>query len=104
MWTGLGYYLALEGEAVLVMLCLIAASGSLLISLIRARAEAEGVLGKGGLMGRAERILVFCWGIGLAGVGVGDPWLLATTVWVLAVLTWVTVLQRFYNTWVQLKA
>jgi len=104
MWTGLGYYLALEGEAVLVMLCLIAASGSLLISLIRARAEAEGMLGKGGLMGRAERILVFCWGIGLAGLGIGEPWLLATTVWVLAALTWVTVLQRFYNTWVQLKA
>lgn len=104
MWTGLGYYLAVEGKPALVTLCLVAASGSLLISLIRARAEAEGMLGKGGLMGRAERILVFCWGVGLAGVGVGDPWLLTATVWALAVLTWITVLQRFYNTWMQLKA
>jgi hypothetical protein len=42
--------------------------------------------------------------VGLAGVGVGEPWLLAWTVGVLAVLTWITVVQRFYNTWVQLKA
>jgi len=101
MWTGLGFYLADEGRPLYVMLCLIAVSGSLLISLIRARAEAEGVRGKGGLMGRAERILVFCWGIGLAGLGLPT---LEATVWILAVLTWVTVLQRFYNTWAQLKA
>ncbi|MFH1330381.1 MAG: CDP-alcohol phosphatidyltransferase family protein [Actinomycetota bacterium] len=101
MWTGLGFYLADEGRATLAMLSLIAVCGSLLISLVRAKAEAEGVRGKGGLMGRAERILVFCWGVGLAGVGLPT---LAPTVWILAVLTWVTVLQRFYNTWVQLKA
>jgi len=86
---------------VLVTLCLVAVSGSLLVPFLRAKAEAEGVQGKGGLMGRAERILVFCWGVGLAGVGLPT---LTATVWALAVLTWVTVLQRFYNTWVQLKA
>ena len=66
-----------------------------------ARAEAEGLRGKGGLMGRAERILVFCWGVGLAGVGLPT---LVPAVWILAVLTWLTVVQRFYNTWMQLKA
>ena len=101
MWTGLGFYLADAGRATLSMLSLIAVCGSLLISLVRAKAEAEGMQGKGGLMGRAERILVFCWGVGLYGVGVPT---LEATVWILAVLTWVTVLQRFYNTWVQLKA
>ena len=101
MWTGLGFYLADAGRATLSMLSLIAVCGSLLISLVRAKAEAEGVQGKGGLMGRAERILVFCWGVGLSGVGLPT---LEATVWILAVLTWVTVLQRFYNTWVQLKA
>ena len=101
MWTGLGFYLADEESPTLVMLALIAVCGSLLISLVRARAEAEGMRGKGGLMGRAERVLVFCWGVGLAGVGLPT---LEATVWILAVLTWVTVLQRFYNTWVQLKA
>jgi CDP-diacylglycerol--glycerol-3-phosphate 3-phosphatidyltransferase len=101
MWTGLGFYLADAGRATLSMLSLIAVCGSLLISLVRAKAEAEGMQGKGGLMGRAERILVFCWGVGLSGVGLPT---LEATVWILAVLTWVTVLQRFYNTWVQLKA
>jgi CDP-diacylglycerol--glycerol-3-phosphate 3-phosphatidyltransferase len=100
-WTGLGFYLAEQGRSVLVTLSLIAACGSLLISLVRARAEVEGLQGKGGLMGRAERILVFCWGVGLAGVGLPT---LTPTVWALAVLTWVTVLQRFHNTWGQLKA
>jgi CDP-diacylglycerol---glycerol-3-phosphate 3-phosphatidyltransferase len=101
MWTGLGFYLADKESPTLVMAALIAVCGSLLISLVRARAEAEGMRGKGGLMGRAERVLVFCWGVGLAGVGLPT---LEATVWILAVLTWVTVLQRFYNTWVQLKA
>lgn len=101
MWTGLGFYLADQGRPMLVMLSLIAVCGSLLIPFLRAKAEGEGVQGKGGLMGRAERILVFCWGVGLHGVGLNT---LTATVWILAVLTWVTVLQRFYNTWVQLKA
>jgi CDP-diacylglycerol--glycerol-3-phosphate 3-phosphatidyltransferase len=101
MWTGLGFYLADEGRATLATLALIAVCGSLLISLVRAKAEAEGVQGKGGLMGRAERVLVFCWGVGLSGVGLPT---LEASVWILAGLTWVTVLQRFYNTWVQLKA
>jgi CDP-diacylglycerol--glycerol-3-phosphate 3-phosphatidyltransferase len=100
-WTGLAYYLTEEGKPVLVTLCLVALAGSLLVPFLRAKAEAEGMQGKGGLMGRAERILVFCWGVGLAGVGLP---ILTGTVWALAVLTWVTVLQRFYNTWVQLKA
>lgn len=100
-WTGLGFYLAEEGRPALATLSLIAVCGSLLVPFLRARAEAEGVQGRGGLMGRAERILVFCWGVGLAGVGLPT---LVYTVWVLAVLSWVTVLQRFHNTWVQLKA
>ena len=100
-WTGLGFYLTEEGNAVLVTLCLVAVAGSLLVPFLRAKAEGEGMQGKGGLMGRAERTLVFCWGVGLAGMGLPT---LTVAVWALAVLSWVTVLQRFYNTWVQLKA
>jgi len=99
MWTGLGFYLADRGEPTLVMLALVAVCGSLLVPFLRAKAEGEGMQGKGGLMGRAERILVFCWGVGLAGLGVPT---LTATVWILAVLSWLTVLQRFYKTWVQL--
>ena len=73
--------------------------GSLLIPFLRAKAEGEGVEGKGGLMGRAERLLVFGFGIGLAGFGLPT---LDATIWGLAGLTWLTVAQRFYRTWAQL--
>jgi CDP-diacylglycerol--glycerol-3-phosphate 3-phosphatidyltransferase len=100
-WTGLVFYLGRRAEATLVMLSLIAVCGSLLIPYLRAKAEAEGLDGKGGLMGRAERLLVFGFGVGLEGVGL--PTLVAT-VWALAILTWLTVVQRFYRTWAQLDA
>lgn len=100
-WTGLTFYLAQEGRSALVTLSLVAVCGSLLVPFLRAKAEGEGIVGKGGLMGRAERILLFCWGVGLAGVGVDS---LAVTVWALALLSWVTVFQRFFRTWAQLQA
>jgi CDP-diacylglycerol--glycerol-3-phosphate 3-phosphatidyltransferase len=99
MWTGLAFYLGDRSEATLVMAALIAVCGSLLIPYLRSKAEGEGVEGKGGLMGRAERLLVFCWGVGLEGVGLPT---LAVAVWALAALTWLTVTQRFLRTWVQL--
>lgn len=98
-WTGLAFYLGRRAEATLVMLSLIAVCGSLLIPYLRAKAEAEGLDGKGGLMGRAERLLVFGFGVGLEGVGLPT---MKATVWALAILTWITVAQRFYRTWVQL--
>ena len=48
------------------MLALVGMSGSLLIPYLRAKAEGEGVNGKGGLMGRAERLLFLLIGIGLS--------------------------------------
>jgi len=99
MWTGLAFYLGDRSEATLVMASLIAVCGSLLIPYLRSKAEGEGVEGKGGIMGRAERLLLFCWGVGLEGVGLPT---LAVTVWTLAALTWLTVLQRFRRTWAQL--
>lgn len=98
-WTGLAYYLGEQAEATLVMLSLVAACGSLLVPFIRAKAEVAGVEGKGGMMGRAERLLVFGVGVGLSGFGLP---LLDWTVWILAVLVWLTVLQRFVRTWRQL--
>jgi CDP-diacylglycerol--glycerol-3-phosphate 3-phosphatidyltransferase len=103
MWTGLAFYLGQRSEGTLVMASLIAVCGSLLIPYLRAKAEGEGVEGKGGLMGRAERLIVFCVGVGLEGLPIS--WLpptLDVTVWVLAGLTWLTVMQRFFRTWAQL--
>lgn len=97
LWSGLVYFLA--GEPLLVMLALASASASLLIPYLRAKAEGEGVEGKGGLMGRAERLLLLCFGFGLEGFGLPT---LEPMLWAMAVLTWLTVAQRFYRTWVQL--
>lgn len=98
-WTGLAFYLGRRAEATLVLLSLLAVCGSLLIPYMRAKAEGEGLHGKGGLMGRAERLIVFGLGVGLEGVGL--PTLVAT-IWILAILSWITVMQRFYRTWAQL--
>jgi len=103
MWTGLAFYLADNNRSMLVVASLVAVSGSLLIPYLRAKAEGEGMEGKGGLMGRAERLLVFCWGVSIAGLDV-VPCLLEITVWSLAVLTWFTVLQRLRLTWLQMDA
>lgn len=99
-WTGLAFYLGERAEAAMVTLSIVAVCGSLLIPYVRSRAEALGVDGRGGMMGRAERLLVFGAGVGLAGLGLPT---LETTVWILAVGTWVTVVQRFVQTWRRLK-
>lgn len=101
VWTGLAFYLGKEGDATLVMLAIVGICGSLLIPYVRAKAETFGVEGKGGWMGRAERLLVFGAGVGLSGMGLPT---LEATLWGLAALIWLTVFQRFYRTWVQLEA
>jgi CDP-diacylglycerol--glycerol-3-phosphate 3-phosphatidyltransferase len=99
-WTGLAFYLGRRAEATLVLLSLLAVCGSLLIPYLRAKAEGAGLDGKGGLMGRAERLLVFGIGVGLHGAGLPT---LPATIWILAILSWLTVLQRFHRTWAQLQ-
>ena len=100
VWSGLAYYLGTQGEATLVMLTIIGICGSLVIPYVRAKAETFGVEGRGGVMGRAERLLVFGAGVGLS------EWLptLEVTLWALAALIWLTVFQRFFRTWKQLGA
>lgn len=98
-WTGLAYYLGQLAEATLVTLSLISACGSLLVPFLRAKAEELGVDGKGGLLGRAERLIIFSVGVGLEGFGLIT---LEPMIWIFAVLVWFTVLQRFFRTWKQL--
>jgi CDP-diacylglycerol--glycerol-3-phosphate 3-phosphatidyltransferase len=64
---------------------------SLLVSYERARAEGLGLNGKGGLMERAERMMVL--GLGLT---FGH---LTIALWLLVVLTGMTVVQRFVLVW-----
>jgi CDP-diacylglycerol--glycerol-3-phosphate 3-phosphatidyltransferase len=66
---------------------------SLLVSYERSRAESLGFNGKGGLMERAERMMVL-------GLGLTFGYLTAA-LWVLFALTGVTVVQRFLLVWRQ---
>jgi len=88
-FAGLG--VAMAGDARVLLLIILAVGGALLVPFMRARAEAEGIDGKGGLMGRAERILLFS--VGLI-IGQIEPML-----WIFVVLVWITAAQRFVSTY-----
>jgi CDP-diacylglycerol--glycerol-3-phosphate 3-phosphatidyltransferase len=71
---------------------LIALVGAQVISYVKARAEATGLSADGGLVERAERLVLALVGTGLTGLGV--PYALDGALWMLALLTVVTVGQR----------
>ena len=93
MFAGVAWAVAADPQ--LVALAVVGLGASLLISYLRAKAEAVGVDGRAGLMGRAERVILYCIGVMTAQIG---PML-----WAMAVLTWLTVVQRFVSTWRQLE-
>jgi CDP-diacylglycerol--glycerol-3-phosphate 3-phosphatidyltransferase len=74
---------------VAALLCLVAGQ---LISYIKARAEGAGLRVVGGLVERAERLILALVGTGLAGLGV--PYALDVALWVLAAASLWTVGQR----------
>ncbi|TFV56032.1 CDP-alcohol phosphatidyltransferase family protein [Mycobacterium sp. PS03-16] len=80
---------------VATLICLIT---SQVISYVKARAEASGLRGDGGIIERPERLVIV-----LAGAGLSDlpffplPWALPIAMWVLAVASIVTVLQRLHS-------
>lgn len=84
-FTGLA--VAMAEEPRLLFLITISLGGALLVPYMRARAEVQGFDGKGGLMGRAERIILFSLGLVL---GLVEPML-----WIFAILVWMTVVTRF---------
>jgi CDP-diacylglycerol--glycerol-3-phosphate 3-phosphatidyltransferase len=77
----------------LAVLAFAVAMLSLLVSYERSRAESLGFVGKGGLMERAERMMVL-------GVGLTFGYL-TLALWALAGLTGMTVVQRFLLVWRQ---
>jgi len=70
---------------------------SLLVSYERAKAESLGFQAKGGLMERAERVVVIC-----AALAFGA--LMIPLLWLMLVLTSVTAIQRFVTVWRQATA
>jgi CDP-diacylglycerol--glycerol-3-phosphate 3-phosphatidyltransferase len=90
---GLTAHFIREGDHTLVALLLIALVASLLVSYVRARAEALGFTCKAGVITRLERVLI----IG-AFSALGQPLVMA---WALAVLSVLTVGQRIAAIYVQ---
>ncbi|MGV0792429.1 phosphatidylinositol phosphate synthase [Mycolicibacterium sp. XJ1819] len=92
-WAAFG----LDSPSLMVatLICLVT---SQVISYIKARAEASGLSGGGGLIERPERLIIV-----LAGAGLSDlpffpmPWALPVAMWVLAVASLVTVGQRLHT-------
>jgi CDP-diacylglycerol--glycerol-3-phosphate 3-phosphatidyltransferase len=92
-WAAFG--LRSTSLVVATLICLVT---SQVISYIKARAEASGLSGEGGLIERPERLIIVLVGAGLSGVWfLHAPWLLHVAMWLLAVASLVTVGQRLHS-------
>ncbi len=91
---GVAWYLGSThgGEAALLPFAVLGAA--FLVSYERAKAESLGFNAKGGIMERAERIV-------LLGIGLVFSALLVPVLWVMLVLTLATAVQRFVMVWRQ---
>jgi phosphatidylglycerophosphate synthase len=84
-------------SASLMVATLICMVTSQVISYIKARAEASGLSGDGGLIERPERLIIVLVGAGFSGLSfLHAPWLLVVAMWVLAVASVVTLGQRLH--------
>jgi CDP-diacylglycerol--glycerol-3-phosphate 3-phosphatidyltransferase len=79
-----------------VGLTYVALAGSVLVSLVRARAEIDGMRLREGLFTRAERVVLTA--VALI-IGQWAPVAVTVALWILAVLASLTALQRVYYTW-----
>ena len=91
------YYFVVVGNLPLAGACLVCLVLAQVISYIKARAEASGLTADGGLVERAERLIITLAGAGLSGFGV--PNALEVALWVLMTLSLVTVVQRMVAVW-----
>jgi CDP-diacylglycerol--glycerol-3-phosphate 3-phosphatidyltransferase len=93
LFAGLTWWCLGVGEerslGVAALLCLVAGQ---LVSYIKARAEGAGLAVEGGLVERAERLIIALVGTGLHGLGV--PYALHVALWLLAAASVWTVGQR----------
>lgn len=90
-----GLAFAMEGQARILLLIVLSIGGAILVPYMRAKAEAEGMEGRGGLMGRPERLILFNAGLVFGFV---EPML-----WAFVVLVWFTAMHRFVKTYRSLQ-
>ena len=94
LFGGVAWFFASEKSPHLALLPMAIMGVSSLISYERAKAESLGLYAKGGLMERAERIIVLC-------VGLLFDSLLTPILWVMLALTVATAIKRFVQVWRQ---
>lgn len=85
------YYLSGSPTQTEIVLLFVALIGSLMVSYTKARGEAAGMVIRGGLLTRFERMLVL-----IIGMILNE---LTIALWILAVLANITVLQRVWIAW-----
>jgi CDP-diacylglycerol---glycerol-3-phosphate 3-phosphatidyltransferase len=94
---GVAWYLATTQSGRVAVLPLALVAASMLVSYERAKAESLGFEARGGLMERAERLVVL-------GFGLLFDSLLVPVLWVMLILTLITAAQRFVRVWHQASA
>ncbi|MDQ3305910.1 MAG: CDP-alcohol phosphatidyltransferase family protein [Actinomycetota bacterium] len=94
---GVAWYLSGSGGGRIALLPFAVLGVTTLVSYQRAKAESLGFDARGGLMERAERIV-------LLGLGLLFEWALIPVLWLMLVLTAVTAVQRFAKVWRQASA
>ena len=88
------HFVAGRADVIEPMLVIVALTGSLLVSYIRARAQSLGFVCEGGVLARPERVIIIVVGLIISA-------LLLPMLWVLALLTNITALQRIWSVWRQ---
>ncbi len=89
---GVAYYLIARQHGELVLLPFAITTSTFLISYQRSKAESLGLGAKGGLMERAERMI-------LLGVSLLAKVIFVPVLWLMLVLTTMTALGRFWRVW-----
>jgi CDP-diacylglycerol--glycerol-3-phosphate 3-phosphatidyltransferase len=94
LFGGVAWYVADRYGAHAAMAPFAILAVSSLISYQRSKAESLGLSAKGGLMERAERVIVLCFGLVFNSI-------LMPTLWVMLGLSVITAVQRFVKVWNQ---
>src|SRR3984957_11121990 len=89
---GVAWYLVSTDPGHLVLLPFAVLGATSLVSYQRAKAESLGLSARGGLMERAERMI-------LLGIGFLSPSFLVPVLWIMLALTMVTAVGRFVKVW-----
>lgn len=94
---GVAYYLETNDYGTLILLPFAILTSTFMISYQRSKAESLGLAAKGGLMERAERMILF-------GIALLHSSLFIPVLWVLLVLTTATAAGRFRRVWTAASA